>query len=239
MHWMEVALPAAFAGLAIVPAWKAGRAAWSVMRLQLRRSKVVVVTREAIPPAQREALLAPAALLAELDFRWRCSAAFEQPIAAPGAPPLYCDIYEHTDAQAHAWVCAGFPPERGPAWSVHWITLGTDGHVLCTLNCERHEWVAIPPGWTVHDDYLPGLRQAWQRHAARVAQLEGRVVTDGLQVFRAHQGAIELLLNDCAHHGLARRDGGGDRGRLRWRAALRFAWALARGRAGWRGCAAR
>ena len=227
MEWLEQALLALAIGLPVIVAWMVVATAQRAVGLQLRASKLVIVAREAMPVRDRELLQPVAPLLEHLGFAYRVSTASERSVVTDAQALLYTDVYEHADGHTQAWVSPSVAPEQGEPCSVSFLTLMGDGSVQCTVNCYRHNLVAPPTYWTVHDDYLPELAQAWERHLARIRPLQMRVVRDPLQVFRASQRATEMLLADFEKRGIVVRVG--EHWRMRWGHALRFAWGLMRG----------
>lgn len=221
MAWMNYAAALLGGGLLAMAglwclAW--GLTTARLMRLRLRESQVRLVERDAVAPQVRAALDTTRPLMQELGFVYRYSTAQQQSVVTPGDPLLYCDVYQHAQGLAFASVMPSITPERGNACNISWATLLRSGQTLGTVNAHRHNLLGDPKGWLIHDDYLPGPRQAWEHHRLRLAGQEGDIVQDSDEFFRATRLATEQLM---AHHEqqglLARR---GELWQLRWVPAM-------------------
>jgi Zn-dependent protease len=193
-------------------------------RLRLRRSSLATVTADDIPPPVRATLDKAAPLLTGLGFRFRYSTVSRRAVATEGDQHLITDVYEHEDGRTHALVTPSMTPEQGQPCSVMWVTLLQGGQVLATVNCYLHTMLGAPTGWSMHDDYLPGPQQAWERHQRLVQAAGDRVVRDGKEFFRVNKEATERLIPDLRDRGLVVRNGRD--WQVPWRAALPFAWRL-------------
>lgn len=227
MEWIEnglialaIALPAIVASMLVTTASR-------LTRLRLRRSSLATVGREDIPPPVRLTLDQAEPFLTGLGFQFRYSTVSRRAVATQGDQHLITDVYEHADGRTHALVTPSMTPEQGEPCSVMWVSILADGKVLATVNCYLHTMLGAPTGWAMHDDYLPDLRQAWERHQRRLQTVDGSVVRDGVEFLRVNKLATERLIPDLRKRGLVVR-----RGRdwqIPWRVALPFAWRMFRG----------
>ena len=224
MDWIEHAAAALAIGLPSIVALMIFITASKLTRLRLRRSVVTIADAGAVPKQVRATLDKARPLLTDLGFEFRYTVASVRTIEVPGDPEVYTDVYQHRDGRSHAMASPSTTPELAEPCTVMWATLLQSGKLLVTLNCFAHNLVCEPPQWVVHDDYLPDVRAAWERHAQHVARTKEAIVQDGMAFFRANKLSTEMLIPHAESQGLLVRSG--EHWQIPWRVALRIAWRL-------------
>ena len=224
MEWMEHGLLALVIGLPAVMALMLVMTASRLTRLRMRRSSLAMASREAIPAPIRATLDKARPFLEGLGFQYRYTTSCQRSVATEGDSLLFTDVYQHADGRTHAMASPSLTPEHSQPCTVTWATLLQSGKTIATMNCYRHNLVSGPPGWVLHDDYLPDLHKAWEHHCRRLASVKETIVQDGVEFFRVSKLATDLLVSHCEKKGLLVREG--DHWRMPWRAAFPFAWRM-------------
>ncbi|HSV46158.1 MAG TPA: site-2 protease family protein [Ramlibacter sp.] len=224
MEWIQQGLLALGIGVPAIVALMLVTTASRLTRLRFRRSSVGIVKREDVAPQARLTMDTAQAFLAGLDFAYRYSTATTSGIETESGAPVYSDVYQHADGRTHVSVTPSSTPELGEPCTLMWATLLQSGRMIATTNCFRHNMVIAPAGWTLHDDYLPDLHAAWERHRSRVDSAKGPIVQDGMAFYRATKLATETLMSHGEKKGLLVRRG--EHWLMPWRVALSFAWKL-------------
>ncbi|ROZ64173.1 site-2 protease family protein [Ramlibacter sp. WS9] len=224
MEWMEHVLLAVVIGLPAVMVLMLVMTASRLTRLRLRRTSLAMAARESAPAPIRATLDKARPFLEGLGFQYRYTTSCQRSVTTEDDSLLFTDVYQSADGRTHAMASPSLTPEQSQPCTLIWATLLANGKTIATMNCYRHTLVSPPPGWTLHDEYLPDLETAWTHHCDRLKSAKHPIVQDGVEFFRASALGTDLLMSHCEKKGLLVRDG--DHWRMPWRVALPFAWRL-------------
>lgn len=198
-----------------------------MIKLPLWRPLTIPIRRSAVEDVLPVLDTAQAELLRN-GFRHMHTRRTRSLVAAPGVPPMFCDVYLHPQHDVHAEVYVTEVPTPERLCDIYLWNTFVDGSSLLTVNGRKHLLIPYPRSVTVADGHASDFSAHLAFHLAQRQRID-KVRTDPADALEMAKALNEQLLPQLEKEKHVNRRGGPDGDPvygLRPLTALGMAWRL-------------